>query len=226
MDLKSLLISEHFKSMLWCPCCFSYGNWSSQWVIDVFHINSIPRKYRKCSLGCLYPILRLHLTPICCVKVTGPLLLALSRCCHNCWQVRPSGPRSESLLGLQMHPFLCQLLQLFLHCPVPGKVNLTQGSNNVNDVCMVIRLCVVFHRPGLFPGGMLTYGSFHNTLGSFSSRISEVWSWTGLNFISRDTCEVTGPAQGMAAWQHGVCHLLVGISANLSNCRDMVLKLK
>lgn len=98
----------------------------------VFYTDCIPRKWREMSSGCLYPIPRLHLTPICCVKVTGLLLLALSLCCHNCWQVRPVGPRSKSLLGLQVHLFLCQLSHiLFYTAPLQERWHLIQGSSNL-----------------------------------------------------------------------------------------------
>lgn len=90
----------------------------------------------------------------------------------HCWQVRPPGPRSGSLPGLQGNPFLCQLSQLLLHCRTPGKVNLTQGSSNLNDDCMIMRLCVVFHRPGLFSGGVLTNGSSRHTSGSHLKALS------------------------------------------------------
>ena len=75
-------------------------------------------------------------------------------------------PKTRSLPWAASEPLPLSAVTATLTLPSPGKVNLIQGSRILNDGCMIIRMCEVFHRPGLFSRGMPTNGSFCNTLGS------------------------------------------------------------
>ena len=106
-----------------------------------------------------------------CQSHRAPALGSESCTVSNSWQVRPTGPRSESLLALQKDPphlsAVTVTLFTLLHSR-KGDISFRRVTAWSYEVQMkwrllFIRLCVVFLRNGLLSVATFRYSFFHGT---------------------------------------------------------------
>lgn len=170
----------------------------------------------------------LYLTPICHVKVTGLLLLAVSpvlSATADRWD--PLAQDQKACLHCKRTHLTCQLSQsLFLHCSTPGKVISRSGEKQSrvmkykrSDGCVFMRLCVVFLRTGLLSMGTIRNGFFHGTLESHLkvAKLTAGWKngiccWKEPKFISG--FHLSGDRPGSGYGCHGY---MVGSTCQLGS---------